>query len=167
MLLAPSTALARGVEHHLATTLEEFVQAVELAVRVREQSQGAHQLVKEAAILPVERLQHGNDRVPCVFTSRRDVITANLPGELIPHVSRFDPLAVTRLVRGERRNIHHAHMVRKAGDQLLERHLRELLGCEIGTGFHEDLDPDTKALGIESFVEPGPCRPPQVEVEDL
>ena len=53
----------------------------------------------------------------------------------------------------------------EAGDELLERDLRELFGDVIGSGFHHDFDPHAKALRIELLVESGPCRPPQIEVE--
>ena len=56
--------------------------------------------------------------------------------------------------------------MREAGDELLERHLRQLLRSEIGVGLHQDFDPDAEALRVELFVESGPCGPPQVEIED-
>ena len=88
---------------------------------------------------------------------RGEVISANVAGGRIAGCARFDPLAVGRLVGCDRRDIEHARVMREAGDQLLERHLRELLRREIGAGVHQDFDPDAKARRVELFVEPGPC----------
>ena len=61
----------------------------------------------------------------------------------------------------------YASVLREAGDELLNRHLRELVCREISTSFDEDFDPDTKALGIELLVETGTWGAPQVEIEDV
>ena len=69
-------------------------------------------------------------------------------------------------VRRNRRDIEDACVMREAGDELLQRHLRQLLRGDIGAGVHQDFDPDAEALRVELFVESGPCGAPQVEIED-
>ena len=117
-------------------------------------------------MVSVEREEDGHDRIPCVLASCDEVIPANLAGGCIVYCARFDPLAVGRVVRRNRCNIKDARVMREARDELLERHLRQLLRGEIGAGFHQDFDPDAEPLCVELFVESGPCGPPQVEIEN-
>jgi hypothetical protein len=58
-------------------------------------------------------------------------------------------------------------VLREAGDDLRQRHLRQFRRRDLCAGFGQDLDPEAEPRGIELFIKAGPGRPPQIEIEDM
>jgi hypothetical protein len=56
--------------------------------------------------------------------------------------------------------------MREARNDLPKRHLRQFRGGDISTRFGQHFDPQAKSRRIEVLIEPRPCRPPQVEIEE-
>jgi hypothetical protein len=58
-------------------------------------------------------------------------------------------------------------VLRQSGDDLWQRHLRQFRGCDIGAGLNEHFNPPAKSCRIEVLIEPGPRRPPEIEIEEV
>ena len=70
-------------------------------------------------MIGVEREQHRDDRVPGVFTHRRDVKPADLTSDTIADGPRIVPdVAISRFVRRHRRVVEDANVMRESSYDL-------------------------------------------------